>query len=249
MAREIAPIMARALVAHQDTKTIGEILASWDYDDRADQTAPSIFHSVYRQFALLVYSDDLGDSLARTMLGDWYFWQERLHSMILKNDSPWFDNIKTRDRKETRDELFHVAALNAAIELKSILGDDPVKWDWGRLHRYEFVSPLKRSGPGKGLLGGGSHPAPGSVDTLGRGRYDFNKPYTVTVFDSMRMVVDMGDPDKVLAVIPGGVVGRQFHPHMKDQIKPYLNGDRIYWWFSDKAIKENARDKLALNPR
>ena len=55
-------------------------------------------------------------------------------------------------------------------------------------------------------------------------------------------------PDKVAAVIPGGVTGRQFSPHFKDQVEAYMDGRMLYWWFSDKAIAEHAEHKLALQP-
>jgi len=248
MAKKIVPVMSRALQAHEDTRQMGQILSEWDLTDSPDKAAPTIFQEVYREFALRVYSDELGAELARTMLDRWYFWQERLQKMVLENESTWFDNINTTDRKETRDDLFHQAALIAAKNLESKLGTDPAKWLWGKLHRHEFVSPIRRSGLGAEWLGGGSHPAPGSGQTLYCGIYDFNEPYKVTVSASMRMVADLADPDKILAVLPGGVAGRQFDPHTTDQVKSFMDGSKAYWWFSDKAIKEHTKNTLTLNP-
>jgi len=248
MAKTIAPIMSRVLLAHEDTKQIGQILANWDFVDAPDKAAPTIFQAVYREFALLAYADELGDDLARTMLNNWYFWQERLQKMVLENNSSWFDNVDTSDKTETRDDLFHQAALNAVNNLESTLGADPRKWLWGKVHVHEFVSPVRRSGLGAEWLGGGSHPAPGSGETLYRGIYEFAKPYKITIPASMRMVADLADPDKILAVLPGGVAGRQFDPHTTDQVEPYMDGTKVYWWFSDKAIKEHTQHTLTLSP-
>ena len=63
------------------------------------------------------------------------------------------------------------------------------------------------------------------------------------------MVADLNDDEKVLAVLPGGVSGRFFHPHAKDQIKAFINGEKVYWWFSDKAIKEHKKIILLLQPK
>jgi penicillin amidase len=249
MAQKIAPIMARALQAHEDTKTLGQILAEWDLRDDPDKTAPTVFQSVYREFALLVYADDLGEELAVEMLNDWYFWQERLQQMVLEGKSSWFDNINTNDRKETRDDLFYQAGLNATRYLGAILGENPQKWLWGKVHRQEFVSPIRRSGAGKEWLGGGSHSAAGSQETLYRGIYDFNAPFKVKISASLRMVADLSDTNKILAVLPGGVSGRQFDPHTTDQVAPYMSGEKVYWWFSEKAIKEHTRHTLTLNPQ
>ena len=248
MAKKIAPVMSRALLGHEDTRKMGQILADWDFVDSSTSAAPTIFQATYREFALLVYADDLGEDLARAMLNNWYFWQERLQKMVLDNNSPWFDNLTTSGEKETRDDLFHQAALNSAKSLKSTLGEDPAKWLWGKLHRQEFVSPIRRSGPGSQWLGGGSHPVAGSGETLYRGIYDFNEPYKVTVSASLRMVADLADPDKILAVLPGGVAGRQFDPHTTDQVKSFIDGSKVYWWFSDQAIREHTKHTLTLSP-
>ena len=107
MAKRIAPLMAKALMAHGETKEMGEILSAWDHRDDPDKAAPTIFQAVYRHFALLVFQDELGDDLARTMLDDWYFWEERLQAMVLEGSSPWFDNVRTNglERIEGRSLL------------------------------------------------------------------------------------------------------------------------------------------------
>jgi penicillin amidase len=248
MAKTIAPILSRVLLAHGDTNEMGQILADWDFADEPDKAAPTVFQAVYREFALLVYADELGEDLARTMLNNMYFWQERLQKMVLENKSSWFDNVDTSDKTETRDDLFHQAALKAVNNLESTLGADPARWLWGKVHVHEFVSPIRRSGPGVEWLGGGFHPASGSGETLYRGIYEFAKPYKITIPASMRMVADLADPDKVLAVLPGGVTGRQFDPHTTDQVKSYMDGSKVYWWFSDKAIREHTQNTLTLSP-
>jgi len=248
MAKKIAPVMVQALAAHEDTKNMGSILSAWDFIDHPEKAAPTIFQSVYREFALLVYSDELGQKLAETMLENWYFWEERLQKMVLEGESLWFDIVNTEDKKETINDLFYQAAVNADRKLKPVLGDDPAKWLWGKVHIHELLSPIRRSGAGKEWLGGGSHPALGSGETLCRGFYDFNKPFKITVSASLRMVADLADPDKILAVLPGGVAGRQFDPHTTDQVESFMNGKKVYWWFSDKAIKEHTKDTLTLKP-
>jgi len=249
MAKKIAPVIARTLITHDDTKQMAQILSQWDYMDDIDRAAPTIFQAIYRKFALLVFQDELGEDLARTMLDKWTFWEERLEKMVLKGTSTWFDNVKTKDIRETVDKLFLQAALDVADELGSRLGRDPKKWLWGKVHKLEFVSPIRRKGFGKGLVGGGSHPALGSGETLCCSIYDFNDPFGVTISASLRMVADLGDDDKVLAVLPGGVSGRLFDPHTKDQIKAFMHGNKVYWWFSDKAIQEHSRTTLVLSPQ
>jgi penicillin amidase len=248
LAKKITPIMIDAITPHEDTRVLGQILAAWDCRDDPDKAGPTVFHVIFEKFAWLVFRDELGDELAITMLNQWNYWQERLEKMLLEGDSPWFDNVETKTVKESRDDLLHQAALEAIEEIGSRLGQDPEKWLWGDLHRIEFVSPVRAEGFGKDLVGGGIYPFPGSVDTLCRGMYDYDRPYDVTVSASLRMVADLGDEEKILAVLPGGVSGRLLDPHTTDQIPSYISGGKVYWWFSDETIKAHAKNTMTLVP-
>jgi penicillin amidase len=248
MAAVIAPLMEKALAAHPDTAALSKILAQWDYHDTVGSAAPTIFQATYRQVARLTFTDELGEPLAETMLGNWYYWQERLQQLVLENDLPWFDDITTPDRIETRDEIMVRAALLAVAQLKEQFGASPDDWQWGKVHAIEFIHPIRREGFGKKWVGGGSHAVGGSAETLLRNYYDFNKPFDVVISASLRMVADLSDAEKVLAVLPGGVSGRLFHPHEKDQIQSFINGEKVFWWFSDEAILAHARTTLMLNP-
>lgn len=248
LAVQVAPLMAAALKENEKTKKMGDILARWNFHDDTDKAAPTIFQAVFRKFAFHVFEDELGHETAAVYLDNWYIWQERLLEMILENDSDWFDDGRTKQIRETRDDLFVRAALAASAQLKEMVGKNPEKWLWGKVHQLELVSPIRREGLGKGLLGGGSHPFPGSGETLCRGWYDFDNPFEVTHSASLRMVADLSDREKVLAVMPGGVSERIFHPHRTDQVEDFLSGDIRYWWFSDKAINAHAASTLILNP-
>ena len=248
LAEKIAPIMARALLAHKDTEEMGKILSGWDFVDRPDLAAPTIFQATYLAFARMVFEDELGEKTTNILLDDWYFWQERLEKMVLDGSSEWFDNTKTGEKVETSNDLFHQAALKAAAGLGEKFGKDPRNWLWGEVHTLELVSPIRRNGTGKELLGTGQMPMGGSGETLYRGLYDPKDPFSVTISASLRMVADMGDDEKVVAILPGGVTGRLFSPHHKDQVQSVMDGRRMYWWFSDEAIAEHTAHTVRLKP-
>lgn len=247
MAANIAPVMTQILLAHEETRPLGYILSQWNFRDAADQTAPTIFQTVYSLFAKKVFTDDLGPEKAGIFLGNWYFWQEKLQQMVLKGQSAWFDDITTPET-ETMEDLFVAAGREATAQLSEKLGKDPSKWLWGKIHTIELVSPLRRSGIGTSLLGSGALPMGGSGETLNRANYDFNDPFKVTFSVALRMVADLSDTDKVIAIMPGGVTGRLFHPHQKDQISPFMKGQKRYWWFSEAALKDHTESTLILSP-
>ncbi len=249
MARRIAPVMAGILLATPETKDLGRILADWDYKDDPEKPGPLLFQSIYRHFALAVFEDDLGPQKVLTLLNSWYYWQERLLQFVLAGESLFFDDLRTAGKTETMADLFVRAAHSTRKELSEILGDDPVQWRWGDLHTLELVNPLVRKGQLKDLFGTGPMPMGGSGETLYRGWYDFETPYTVTHCASLRFVADMGDDEKFMAVLPGGAAGRTFHSHQKDLVKDFMDGSVRYWWFSDAAIKAHAKHILTLVPK
>ena len=248
LAVKIVPVMAAALKSQPETAKLAAILESWDRSDGKDSAAPLIFQAVYNTFALLTFSDELGEELAKTMLDVQYYWHERFENMVTRDTSKWFDDITTPDKKETRDDLFRLAGKKVMADLSEKLGSDPNDWRWGDVHGIDFFSPLARSGFLKGLFGSGPHPMDGSAETLYRAKFQPSGDYSVTFSAALRMVADLSDNDKVMAVMSCGVSGRQFRTHTTDQIEPYMNGEKRYWWFSDRMIREHGRDVLNLVP-
>ena len=246
MAESLAPILAAALRDCGDD-TLAAYLEDWDFHDRPDLVAPTIFQETYRQFAHEVFADELGEELAQAMLASWYFWQERLEQMVLEGTSTFFDDERT-ESIETRNDLICRAANLAKTRLGEIKGPDPGDWTWGSLHHLTFSNPIRRIGLGAAWLGSGPHPMGGSTETLYRGWYDFDEPFGATHTASLRMVVDLADREKIRAVLPGGVAGRTFHPHQKDQIHAFMSGEVLHWWFSDEAIEEHATHRMTLLP-
>jgi penicillin amidase len=64
----------------------------------------------------------------------------------------------------------------------------------------------------------------------------------------MRLVADLADDQKVMAVLSGGVVERQFHPHQKNQLDTWFAGELLPWWFDKQAIEAHAVQRQTLTP-
>lgn len=247
MAQRLTPTIIEAIGSDPELADFTEILSQWDFMDTREQAAPAIFQTLYRHFARRVFIDELGDALATEYLNGYYYWQENLVAKIEANHSDWFDD-KTTTQIESRDDLFRLAAYDAMSELSEQLGSDPHLWQWGDVHTLTFFHPLVPGKDGAKWLGGGVNPVSGSGETLHRTLYAFDDPENVKVIDSARVVMDLSDPDKIMAHIPGGVSERLFDKHMKDSLALFLSGEPGYWWFSDKAITEHTRHTLQLLP-
>lgn len=245
LAEKLAPIMAEALQKQESTQDMAEYISQWDFMETKESVATTIFQNTYRHFAYEVFVDELGEDLAMVYLKNYYVWQERFEQMYLKGSSDWFDDQRTNDTKEGMTEILQRAALKAKAELTEKFGSDMAQWQWGKNHQIEFVNPLFREGTLKPYFSR-KFPMAGSGETLYRARYGYDKPEAIEFAACLRMVADLADDDKVIAVIAGGIVGRTFHEGMGDQLDALMNGESLYWWFSDQEIRKHQKSVLVL---
>lgn len=246
-AEQIVPVFVEALQKNEDMKQVVEIFKQWDFQDSKDKAAPLIFQDIFMKSARETYQDELGKELFEYMFDVVYYWQESYHKMLISGKG-WFDDITTTDKIETRNDIIIRAATKSINELTEKYGSNLKNLKWGDVHQIKFVSPIMRSGILSGVFGGGTHRMSGSPETLYRASYKPTEPYSVIYSAALRMVADLGDPDKVIAVIPGGVTGRIFNANTTDQIDAYMQGTKVYWWFSDKLLDENKSAEYILSP-
>lgn len=244
-------LRGRIVVALQDDpaqRDLADVLAQWDGVDRADQAAPLVYQSMYREIAIGTYLDELGPDVVKDMLSTWYFWQQRFDALVATPDAIWFDDVTTPGKRETLIDVIRSAAPRARAQIEAAQGKDITAWKWGKVHTLSFVSPLRRKGAGQELLGGFTVERSGSGETLNRGVYDFQMPFAVKYSASMQLVADLGDPDKIEAVLAGGVSERHFQPHQNDQARLWADGEHRAWWFNPEQAKAHAKDSVTLIP-
>jgi penicillin amidase len=247
LAQRMLPAIISAFSQQPELKPLADELASWDLMDEKDAAAPLIFQAVLRHFALQTFSDDMDEPLLSAYLKQSYYWQERVLRWYEQNSSPWFDD-KTTEQVETRDDIIVRAGQGAFAELNEDWGDDISNWQWGDAHTVTFFHPFIPGKDAAHWIGGGEHAMSGSGETLMRGVYLFDKPYEAKIIDSMRIIIDMADSEKVEAHFPGGVSERWFDAWNKNFLDSWLSGEKRYWWFSDEAIAEHAKSELLLQP-
>jgi len=247
LAARMRPDLVSVFETDPALRPLATELAAWNLEDAEDAAAPLIFQVVLRQLAIETFTDDMQDSLLQAYLGQPYYWQQRFLSWFEQGHSAWFDDSRT-DAVESRDDIILRAGQQALAELNLDWGSDPAAWRWGEAHTVTFAHPFIPGEAAARWLGGGTHPLSGSGETLKRGVYDFNAPYEARIIDSLRMVVDLSDEEKVVAHFPGGASERWFDPWNKNFLDAYLSGEKRYWWFSDAAIAANTKYELLLQP-
>ena len=140
MAEILNPIILDAIGSEPQLSLLANALKSWDFQDRKDAVAPTIFQVFIWQLAKLTFDDKLGLELSQRWLDTSYLWQERMVSMLKLPHHPWFDDEKTKEI-ETTNLIIIKAMLQTQQYLAKELGEDINTWQWGKLHTVTLKSP------------------------------------------------------------------------------------------------------------
>ena len=118
-----------------------------------------------------------------------------------------------------------------------------------RIHRLQLGHTLGSAPLVGRLFNRGPFPLRGSSTTV----MAFGGPWVGDELDvdygaSMRLVNDLGDPDRGLAILPGGQSGHPFDPHYDDQLPLYLRRETRPVPWTEEAIEKATVSRLQLTP-
>ncbi|MCX6136497.1 MAG: penicillin acylase family protein, partial [Ignavibacteriales bacterium] len=136
-------------------------------------------------------------------------------------------------------------ALN---ELQHLKGPEMKNWRWGDLHSLTMAHLFGLRQPLGSVFNIGPFRMGGSGTTVNNSEYDESNPYAVLLGPSMRQIVDFGDLDGALSVLPTGNSGQVLHPHYKDQAQMFLNGEYHPLPLSIPAVQAVRVHELLLLP-
>ncbi len=171
-----------------------------------------------------------------------------LDSLVSEDDSAWFDNLGTAQRKTLAD-VMEKSLNETGVFLREKLGPDPASWRWGRLHQVTFRHPLGKVKPLDKILNIGPYEGSGGFFTLSQSTVmpgmDFShNGWTV----SNRHIYDLADWDRSLGSIVPGQSGMRGSPFYKDQVKLWLNVQHHPLYYSQSRVESEARYLLRLQP-
>ncbi len=224
-----------------------ELLRDWDLRQSADSGAAAYFDAVWNQLLELTFRDELPPDQWPTGGERWF---QVVDQLLDTRGSSWWDDIDT-EQVETRDVVLRTALRRARDVMTAAQSKDPDDWTWGGLHQLELVNPtLGESGIGvvEGLFNRGPFDVAGGGGLVNATSADASQGYEVTAVPSMRMVVDLADPDRSRWIQLTGNSGHAFGPHYLDQFPLWQRGETLPWAFSADAVAESARDTLTLQP-
>lgn len=217
-----------------------------NWDGNMTLRGPSALYALLeRELGTRIFGDELA-STSGLLYSDRY----RVLLEILDGtlDERWCDNVNTPAR-ESREEIIHAALAASWSDGVARFGGDVARWDYGSLHTW---SPDHKLG-GIPVLGQFFNRPPEPVPGNDTCPCVFTGSWTGERIDvnhgaSLRISADCANPDRSLAILPGGQSGHPFDAHYGDQIASYLDGRLRPMHWSEAAIRAATVSTLELAP-
>ncbi|TMM32217.1 penicillin acylase family protein [Polaribacter aestuariivivens] len=216
------------------------ILGNWDGNYLKNSVGATIYNRFLYEFLVATYKDELGNSFNLFMNSQ--LQDQVLPLQINKAQSVWWDNIKTKDVVENRQEIITSSYKKAFSFLENQLGTNVEDWYWNRVISVEHEHAIGKAG---GILRKFFNVGP--FETIGGNEVinnqifnlDSTGVYKITAGPSTRRVIDFSDVENSLSILPTGQSGRVFSEHYKDQAEKYVKGEFVKMYLNDSDIQKS----------
>jgi penicillin amidase len=173
----------------------------------------------------------------------WFFASAHSWLMEKMRERPaWFEGKSWREAMED-------ALESAVAELRSLLGDEVSRWQWGRLHKQRFSHIM---GEVRGLdrvFNRGPVPLGGDMNTVWQAAYAPYHGYDVNSFTaSWRQIIDLADFNNSRATLPSGQSGHPGSRHYADMTALWRRGEYHPMLWDREQVEAQAKGRMELAP-
>jgi penicillin amidase len=215
-------------------------LLGWDGSMAPGLTAPHVYSTLLLELGRAAGGDELGPpGIGSSGLGA----EPLLRLLAGGMSKDWWDDLSTVPR-EGRGEII-ARALDAVDRRRP-------EAPWGEVHTVEFRHPLSELPMVGRWLATAWNRGPiatgGDNTTVHATYWSRRRPFAVAAMPAMRLVMDVGDWDRSVVVLPLGQSGRPWSSHYADQIRLWQSGGAVELPFSDRAVDAAARIRWVLRP-
>ncbi|MEX0800093.1 MAG: penicillin acylase family protein [Dehalococcoidia bacterium] len=250
-ARELVPGMLALRAPDEWSQRALTFLRAWDHVVAADSVGACVFEVVYAHLVRKALQEKLGS------WSDFYTGRGihalRANGGFYAQAASWLV-AKMRDRKDwfagkTWEQAMQEALESAVAELRGLLGDDVSHWQWGRLHKQAFRHAMGDVRALSRLVNRGPVPVGGDSNTVWQASYLPYHGYELRAWTACyRQIIDLGDFDNSVSVIPGGESGHQGSRHYGDMIGMWSRVEYHPMLWERESVEEHARGRLVLEP-
>jgi penicillin G amidase len=200
-------------------------LSNWNGTNELDDFAPTIYNKLIYRYLENTFQDELGEDKFSALLST-HVIKQLIEPQVANEKSIWWDNSKTKDKKETRKEILTKSFRETVSELEKQLGNDISKWTWNRVHTLEHMHPIGQIELLSSFFNVGKFEVAGSNEVINNLMFGFpsNGKYEVKAGPSTRRIIDFSDIENSVSILPTGNSGNPMSKHYNDQAEMYNQG-------------------------
>ncbi|WP_396167770.1 penicillin acylase family protein [Flavobacterium sp.] len=252
----ITPSIVGNLITALDSKVLSSnekqavsILIKWNGSSNLKDIAPTIYQKWIYQYLKNTFLDELGEANFKMLLST-HIVKQMIESQSKNENSMWWDDVNTKDRKESRVVILNKSFREAIVSLENQLGKDVNSWAWNRVHTLEHQHPLGQVAALRGVFNVGPFEVTGCTEVINNLFFSFTDTgeYDVKGGPSTRRVIDFSDIENSMSILPTGQSGNPFSKHYNDQAEMYNTGKfRIMKMNKEEIMKTST--KLVFVPK
>ncbi|KUJ60441.1 penicillin amidase [Flavobacteriaceae bacterium CRH] len=252
----VAPEVVGNLISNVNMKSLSaeenqaiSTLKSWKGTHNLEDVAPTIYNKWIYLYLKNTFEDEMGSDNFNLFLG-LSLGKQIIARQIANENSVWWDNIKTKNIKETRNEIVSKSFHTAIAELQKQLGNTVSDWTWEKVHTVEHEHPMGKVAALRKLFNVGPFADPGSNEVINNQFFGYNEEgkYYVKGGPSTRRIVDFSDIENSWSILPTGQSGNPFSKHYDDQAEMFVAGKFRKMKLNKEEIVKTST-KLVLKPQ
>lgn len=202
-----------------------QIIRNWKGTNDLKDVAPTIFNKWIYFYLQDTFKDELGEENFNAFLAT-HIMKQTIASQSQNETSPWWDDVTTKNHKETRIEILNKSFNKAIASLEKQLGKKVTDWTWNKVHILEHQHPIGKIKVFRGFFNVGPYEIPGSNEVINNLLFTYGDTpkYDIKGGPSTRRVIDFSDIENSVSVLPTGQSGNPMSIHYSDQAEMYSKG-------------------------
>ena len=224
-------------------------LLKWDGSYNMNSKETVLYHRWIYYILKNTFQDELGEARLDQLLKT-HLLKRSIAPLINSPSSVWWNDIRTDEVKETKNQIIKKSLEDAFSSLYEDLGPDLDLWTWGRIHTLEHRHPIGEVEALRSFFNVGPYPVEGSREVINNlsFQYDSSSSYKVHSGPSTRRVIDFSDVENGMSILPTGQSGNPFSEHYKDQAEMYNRGAYRKMMLNKEEIRATSKSLLIFEP-
>lgn len=251
LAQEMLPVLLEEL-GKMPLLTSGEsqairLLREWDLVYHPQSPQPLIFEKFLQQFVENLLLQQLGPELYQQLLADRLLIRNLVDRIWRHRQSHWLEHAQTGEFHGFT-AVVHQSFTQAIAWIQDQLGQNPRRWEWGKVHQLTLVHPVGTVGVLNTLfrMNLGQYAPGGSFHTVCPYSYNPAEPFRILHGASHRHIYCTSNWDNSLSVIPTGTSGIPASPYYSDQTPMYVNNLYRNDRFSRQMVEQEGRYRMVI---